>query len=143
MAVSFSPYAAYNARVRMNNTTLVANKWTVNVKVDDIDATNFEGLGFGEQITGVVSADVTIEFLYDPTFANDNNFTFMQLVPSMSIGTYDFTNVKLFPNAIDNAASSFTFPRLTGLGVNTDVDVHGALRVSITGKSDGVFTYPS
>ncbi len=147
MAVSFSPYAAYNAFVRLDagGTPIVAHKWTVNVKTDDIDATNFEGAGYAEQITGMVSADVTIEFLYDSIRTPFGVIEHSKLFPSMSalgVNGYNYNVVELFPNAIANNASSFTFPQLTLLDVNVDSSVHDAIKVTLTCKSDGVFTYP-
>ncbi len=148
MAVSFSPYAAYNARVSFNThgveLILVARKWTVNVKTVDIDASNFEGVGYVEQITSVVGADVSLEFLYDKNLLIANNLGATQIVPTMVAASgYDIEGVRLYVNSSAAPASFFLFPFLTEVSISCDADVHNALVMTLTGKSDSSFTYPT
>src|SRR5689334_2659878 len=57
----FAPRSAKNAGVRINSNVYTARKWVVTPKVDELDVSNFETGGYGDEIGGLLYAEFTVD----------------------------------------------------------------------------------
>jgi len=121
-----------NARVRIDGTNFAATKWSVDVKADEIDITNFETGGFKDYLTSYVEAMISIDLFYDTTSGPfDTNL--------LSVGSQP---VILLYTQRDTAQEFFSFPASIVLSANVSAEVRDAVRVSVTARNKGAFLYP-
>jgi len=121
-----------NARVRIDSTNFAATKWSVDVKADEIDITNFETGGFKDYLTSYVEAMISIDLFYDTTNGPfDTNL--------LSVGSQPA--ILLFTQR-DTAQEFFSFPASIILSANVSAEVRDAVRVSVTARNKGAFLYP-
>jgi hypothetical protein len=130
---AFTPLSAKNAVVRFNTYILTAKLWTVTPKCDKLDVTNFEGAGFGQYITGILDADVSIDGDWDS--ANDP----FSNPPAIVVGQI-MSGVKLYTNGL--ASAFWSFPLLVITETPQKADVRGSISITITGSASGSFVYP-
>ncbi len=138
--MAFAPLSAKSAKVRIGAgpTTITAKKWTVAMKVDELDTSNFEGNGYTDRIAGLKDATITIEFDIDTDAAGTNpwdaagyNFT-----PGTVLAT-----VKLYLN--DTTGPFWLFTSAIILDFNNPTDVKEALKGTVTMKNKGTITPPT
>ncbi len=134
-----TPLAGTNGRVKIGNVALTQAKWSVRPKGNLLPSTNFEsadpltGIAYFEGIFGVRECDVTFSGFWD---AAANPHTTFGL-----IGGAVISNVQIF---VSRAVSQcFSFSSFLCIDVSVDDDVNGMLMISVTGKANGSFTYPS
>lgn len=126
--------SARKARVTIGGTNLLATKWTVEIKSDEIDVTNFESGGFADYMTTYVDAMVTVDAFYDP--ANNPHGD----PPNILTGNI-LEDVELWTKTTI-VAENFSFPLLLVLSCTVDAAVRDAVRISFTGRNKGPFVYP-
>lgn len=131
--MAFTPFSAKNAMVRINGVTLAVKSWNVDAKADEIDTTNTEGGGFYEGITGIESAEVTLELDVDSLVNPYDN--------PPNLGPGQVTEVKLYWNGL--LGPFWYFPKLLIFGAPNKANVKEAVGLSIRGKGNGIFGYPS
>lgn len=134
MAVTGTPIAGYEGRVEINGTVVKLEKWSVTPQAQDIKTTNFESGGFDEGITGIRSADIEFSGFWDAASNPHSN------PPGFQAGDI-LTNVYLYVRVTGNRR--FTFPKMRVISVPVQNSVEGRVELSVRGKSDGPFTYPS
>lgn len=135
MAVSGLQRHGKSGRVRIiigAGYNLVLQNWTVTEHIEDADASNFEGGGYEEHIGGLLGCDVS--------FSGNWNASLLPWTNPPNIGPGTFPHIQLYPNLADNVP--YDFPSFFVVSIQTTVDVHQAVKISITGKSDGVYTPP-
>ncbi len=157
MAVSYTPYAAWNSRISINFVVFAAYRWSVNMKSEDIDATNFEGGGFEEWVTfvgqagvglgldgvgsaapanrTVVGCDLSAEAFWDAANNPLSGAGVLKLLPGTQIA-----NVVFYVN--NSQVKSWLFPFVKVSTATVDAEVKGGVKFSFTGKSDGRFSVP-
>ncbi len=157
MAVSYTPYAAWNSRITIFGQSFAAYRWSVNMKSEDIDATNFEGGGFEEWVSyvggagvgnglnvnagalpadrTVVGCDVSAEAFWDAAKNPISSIGVLGILPGTRVSAVTFY--------VNFAISVYWFfPRVKISTVTVDAEVKGGVKFSFTGKSDGPFTVP-
>lgn len=124
-----------NSRVQLNGAnTYYATKWTVDIKADEIDVTNFESGGFTEYITAYVDSNISVDSIWN---AAVNDFTAAGQINTGRV----ITNLKLFLSTAAGAPC-FTFPSAIIISVTPDASVRDAMRYSFTARNQGSFSYP-
>ena len=132
-----TPLAGVNGRVAIGGVALTQAKWSVKPKGILLPSTNFEsvaadGLTYAEQIFGIRSAAVTFSGFWDA--AANPHVTFG------IVGGAQILNVQIFLTKTINKC--FAFPFFSVEDVTVDDDVTGLLTISVSGMSNGPFTYP-
>ncbi len=125
-------YSGKNARVSVGGNFLCVVKWTINGKVDELDVSCTESGGFAEYKGGVQEADVTLEGFWELN-EHDPAFNIMPNVNQAVVIAIDVVNA---------VGSVWTFPALFISGVTIDAEVRGMVKITITGKGNGLFFYP-
>lgn len=141
-------FSARNARISFEDTWLLALKWTVNIKADELDVSNMESQGYADYIGGLWEADISFDAIVDSAVASNSFYIW----PGKNTGTVTFyfdysTNVPSITNNNAQVASATTkniaFTSLFLSSVNIDAEVRGFLRMSVSAKNKGVFQMPS
>lgn len=133
-AVTGKPRHGKNGRFTAGAVNLRLQGYQVTDKCEDADTTNIEGAGFAEEIDGIRSADVSANGVWDAArqpYVNPPNF-----VP----GTF-LVNVTIYVNVTDT--TNYAFPSFFVVSVAVTINVHQAVQIALTGKSDGTFTPPA
>ena len=129
----FVPFSAKNAMVRIGGTPLAVKSWNVDAKADEIDTTNTEGGGFYSGLIGIQSAEVTMEFDVDSLASPYNN--------PPNLGPGETTEVKLYWDGL--AGPFWYFPKLLIFGAPNKANVKEAVGMSIRGKGNGIYGFPT
>ncbi len=132
-AVVGEPRAGKGGRISVGGLNLVLQNWQGTDNVEDLDCTNFEGSGYAEHLDGIRSCDFSCAGVWNaaaPPYADPPGFT---------PGTF-LSNLKAFVNVADN--TSYEFPSFFVTSTAVTVNVHQAVQITISGKSDGEFTSP-
>ena len=132
-------FSAKNARVNIGAKNLSATKWTVNVKTDELDISNFETATPGSNLYadytfGLQEAEVSVDAVWDGN--NDPHSD----PPNITAGGV-LTNLKLYLDFV-NLTNFWLFPSFQIFTVSVDADVRGIVKYSFTGKNKGTFSYP-
>lgn len=144
-------FSARNARISYEGTNLLGLKWSINVKVDEIDVSNFEGRGYVDYIGGLWEADVSFDAIVDNSRAGPGNFT--QIWPGkltlpvifyFDAGTArHVTTAALVASATVPATRGFLFGSLLITSVSVEAEVRSFVRMSVTAKNAGLFSMPT
>lgn len=134
----YATFSAKNAAVRIVTASLTvvitAKKWTVNMKTDKLDTTNFEGGGYSENIPGIYSADFTIE-------VDENTTNYLTGVSDVVPGLHTYTTgLKLFMNGTSSPFWNFPSYLIESFAHNSDVRT--TMGATITGCNHGQFYTP-
>ncbi len=133
-----TPLAGTNGRIQIGGVALTQAKWSVRPKGNLLPSTNFESVGtdgntYFEGIFGVRECDVTFSGFWD---AAANPHTTFNLVGGATI-----SNVEIFCNRAGNRRWVFAY--FLVIEPSVDDDVNGMLNISVTGKANGQFVYPT
>lgn len=129
------PKSAKNAQVRIGSATHFATSWDVNPSAEELETSNFEGVGYTDRIAGLIDCEVTVEGWFD-TSANPFDSPL-----SLAAGNV-ITNLKLYLNT--TAGPFWLFPSFQILtSPMTGVQVKGLLPFKFTGKNKGIFSAPT
>lgn len=129
---AFSARCAY---VFVNNSiNLLANRWTVNVRVDEIDATSFVDCGFVRFIPGPAMAEINVDGYYDSLA----NRPVHEAASNLKAGTE--VVLKLYQNTF--ASPFWDFPVALITSVQGEAEVKGIKKYNFSARNQGVFTYP-
>jgi hypothetical protein len=135
MAVS----STKNARVSVipygggASSDLIATKWTVEVRADEIDITNFESGGFTDYLTSYVDAMGTVDGFWDKA----NNAPFAG-PPSILVGDQPALTLYMHTENLNY----YRFPVVIILSSTTDVSVRDVVRYNFSFRNKGIFYYP-
>ncbi len=168
MAVSYTPLAAWNARIAIGppiNTGFAsglvdadkvlvnffaAYHWSVNTKTDDADVTSFESGGFEEWLSNVGNAGagyVTSPGNYTVLGADISVEAFWDASknPISSVGVLKIVpgtliSLGLYINRVLNRR--WTFPSVKVSTASVDAEVKGGVKFNFSGKGDGVWQVP-
>jgi hypothetical protein len=141
--VAFTPFAARNAKVRLNNVVYVAKLWTVRPYSDKADTSNAEGLGYGQGIGTLLEADISID---NADVDGDSNpwdpAGTLQIMPGQNaVGA-----LNLYLNATGGAGvvggPFWNFPTPLCLEAPNTSDVRKASSFSSKWYGNGSFTFP-
>lgn len=127
------------ARVQINGTTMLATRWTCEVKADEIDVTTFESGGFAEFIPSYVEANYSVDAFWDPAVN-----VFLGNPPLVAAGSIA-TNLTLYMkrDAVDgNPVQAFIFPFAYIMTCSVETATRDALRYNFSGRNYGAFSYP-
>lgn len=135
-----------NSHVSVDGTLLLATKWTVEIRADEIDITNFESGGFTEQETGYIDATITFD-----AFWECNLNIFEEDPPQIIPGTKH--NVKCYirgtparavavPAAAVIPDEHFTFTCAKCITCNVTSAVRDVARYDAVFRNNGEFTLP-
>lgn len=125
-------FSARLSRVDVDGVKILANRWTANVKTDELDVTTFESDRYGDFIPGIVEADVSVEGFFDS--ANNPH----EDPPNIRAGAV----ITLTLYTDDVASDHFDFPFFLVTSCSVEAEVRGALRISFTGRNKGIFRMP-
>ncbi len=129
------PKSAKNASVRIGATVHYATEWTVNPTADELETSNFEGGGFGDETTGLTRCEISCKGWLDCS-ANPYDAPL-----SLTPGTV-LTNLKFYLNTV--AGPFWLFPSAVVLtSPMSGVQVTGLLPFEFTAKAKGTFTAPT
>lgn len=132
--------AAKTCRISVGATFLTFASWECNLTGEDFPTGNFESYNvanaqsYDEGIMGFLACDVRFGGDWD---AGTNPF-------GNPPGLYprdDLATVSFFTSRIDNVNWSFPYLRLRS--ATNGGEVHGKVTFSVSGKNQGVFTYPT
>jgi len=129
-----TPVSGKNGRVTCDGTTLYLTEWTVREHTDQLDTTNFESLGFGEQVPGILQATITLSGYYDvgiPPMADP---------PNLGSGS-QVANLNCIINKTLN--NKYLFPIADVEDSEVKVPVRGRVDFTATLKSNGTYTRPT
>ncbi len=127
------PLSAKNAKVRIGAFVFFGSNWEVEPETEWPDTSNYESVGFEEQVACFTKCMVTIEGFWDgdqnphtdpPNFNNGQNIS----------------DVSLFISGLGGPA--WSFPILSILSTPTKAPVKGLVTISIRGKANGVYLDP-
>lgn len=129
-------FSGKQARVSVNGINLPANKWTVNLKTDELDVTTFENGGFANFTYGVHEADVSFEAFWTTLVNPTSN------PPKIQIGADVPCIIYLDSGLVSTANTSFTFnfPHLLITSLSVDTSVRDVVKYSVSGKARGNFS---
>ena len=131
---AFAPRSAKNASVRIGNSVWTARKWEVRDAAKKLLATNFESQGFEVSTTGILNAEITIEFHPD---GNQNPYDApLNLQPGTQL-----LNVHLFLNT--TAGPFWAFPTANVLETPQDGDVDELIHNTCRLAATGTFVFPT
>lgn len=133
MAVTGKQRSGKGGRFVASAFNMVIQNVTVSESVEDGDGTTFEGGGFLEHIAGCFGCDCTLAGNWDA-----HHIPFLN-PPNLAPGSF-ITNAIAYMNVADTSA--YTFTQFFVVSVQTTVDVHQPVKISISGKSDGPYTEP-
>lgn len=129
----------FHGRVIFNNQELCVEEWNVNVTAEEEDITNSCSKGFMEREYGVVSAEGTINAVWD---AQLNIFSAnppkIQAGLILSATLYIHSSDDLLPDG-----PYFNFPKIGVRGVELTVPAKGKVIYVISFANVGTFDYPS
>lgn len=113
-------YAGKNSSVTISASARPMDTWSLDLKCDPVDVTNFTSSGYQENVAGVFSADVSFGGPFDGT---------------EGISQGDSVAVTLGVHA---SLSYAVTVRLSSVKISTDVK--GVARIDATGTSNGSFS---
>jgi hypothetical protein len=138
------PISTRNARVTVTNqvtsqsANILATRWVVEVKADEIDTTTFESGGYAEFLPSYVQADISVDGFYE---SGGSPFAYDAGVDLCCAGSY--VALDLYSHRTGAAGTDgFFFPAAYILTASGATAVRDAARVSFTAKNVGSFTYP-
>ena len=138
-----SAFAGKNARITIGGiSNLTGTKWSINIKADDLDVTNFESPiffpAFGattarayECVGGIIEADISFDAVFDSVT------TPFSSPPALYSGTTVL--ITLDPDRNNIAITTFAGTMLV-VNVMTDASVRGIVTYSVSGKFTGSVT---
>ena len=129
-------FSAKQARVQINGTNVLANKWSCKIKVDELDITNFETSGYADYIGGVIEAEVDCDIQWNSSAHPTSN-------PPNLVAGATITNLKLYLDLANLHGAFFLFPSFLILDCSAEAEARGILRFTFRGKNKGTFSYPS
>lgn len=134
------PIAGWEGRVQVDGLTLYLDSWRVNPSVGDVETTNFEsvvgGVCYEEGIFGKHTAEVEFSGYWDADqspHANPPNFT-----PGVVIA-----NLYLYVRKTGNRRFWFPLFRILSVPVQAAAKDNSRVEVSIHGKNQGIYFFPS
>jgi hypothetical protein len=122
------------SRVRLDGIDLYANRWSIEIRADELDVTNFESDGYVEYITAYVDATITVDALWDTAF-NDFSLAGGGVNVGRSIDTCRF-----YLNR--DAGLLFEFSTIVIVSVTPEASVRDVMRYSFTARPRGSWIYP-
>ena len=166
-----SAFSARNSRIAINGqglalnppsissgTFLYARKWTIGIRVDDLDVATFEDYGFANHEDGLMDADISFDGFWDarvdgaglngslnaatappvlyPGALLSNSFYFIK-----GSGDNSALNNQLGVGAI-NYGAAYYFPLHKLFSCTVDAGVRDTLNISYTARNQGVFYCP-
>lgn len=141
-------FSARNARISLEGVNLLGLKWTVNAKVDEVDVSSFESYGYADYIGGLWEADISFDAIHNGGVTALTNLYPGRITVSPSYFYLDAgTSLQVYNNAVTIASAAngrrFIFASLLISSVSVDAEVRSFVRLSVTAKAKGPFTYPS
>jgi hypothetical protein len=134
------PDAAYNAKIRINGAVHYNMSWTVDAQSNMLPTPNMEGSGYSDDVAGLSSATGTIDGWLDVAA---NPF-------DDPLGLQDgviLQNVELYWDAAGSPDPAtdphWSFPVAIVEKANNKADVNDLLKISITFRNKGPFSYPT
>jgi hypothetical protein len=135
MGVQFEPLAGYNARVSVNGAIVVKADWTFNPTNRGVDATNFEGGGFSDELTSVNRGSGTVKGLWNSA---DNEFGDP---PNIVPGRY-LTNLVLYADS-SSSEVLVSCPKVRIEATPLHANVEGGIEMEFSFNTRGPFTVGS
>lgn len=127
--------AGKNSRVKVGATVLNFAEWSVNIKGDDLDTTNFED---GGRETGTIGVDVCEWSLKGDWDAGNN---WIDPDPPGFVPRDDLEDLRLIVNVADDVFWDFPVSRV--LSATNSTQVRGKVSFDASGKSNGAYTLPT
>ena len=136
-----------------------ARKWTIGVRVDELDVATFEDLGFTNYEDGLMDADIAVDAFWSiaqnvngmqPPNGSATVSTAPPLIYPGAVLTYNAFYVKGAGQGAANglgqtggeASVYFYFPTIKIFSAVNDAEVRNTLNVSFTAKNLGRFLMP-
>lgn len=116
---------------------LLATRWSVEARSDEIDVTNFETGGFAEFLPGYVEANISVDGFYEK---EGTPFAYNIGTPMINAGNY--VGLTLYASRDAGGVDYFDFPKAFILSATGEAAVRDAARVSFTARNFGPFEYP-
>lgn len=145
-------FSARNARIIFDGSALLGLKWTINAKVDEIDVSSFESEGYVDYIGGLWEADVSFDAIHPggpsavtTLYPGRVSTGVFYLDAGTAKAVYNNAVADIPPGFTTSSAAQgrfFSFPYLLITSVSVDAEVRGFVRLSVTAKNKGKFTYP-
>lgn len=137
--MAFTPFNGTGASFRVATTTVVtANKWTAEMTGDPLDVSNFEGGGYSDVITGLLTLKITLELDLDAQSAATNPWdaTGPGLIPSTTLA-----NVRAYQTGTSSPFWGMAVAKV--LSCSQPMDVHDKGKATFTIQNKGLFLVPS
>lgn len=133
-------FSTRNARVEVGTASVPtqrirATRWSVEIRSDEIDVTNFETGGFAEFLPGYVEATFSVDGFWER-----GGFPFQQ--GGILVAAGNLVEVTLYAHRSTDNDDWFYFPQAFILSCAGESAVRDAARVSFTGRNFGEFQYP-
>ncbi len=133
-----------NARVRVTELTtntvanILATHWTVEVRSDEIDVTNFETGGFAQFLPSYVEAHISVDGFYETGGTPFTN----GIAGAGLILSGNYVSIFCYMNRQNVLNNAFRFDAAWIMTASGSSAVRDAARVSFTAKNFGQFFYP-
>lgn len=111
--------------------TLASVKWTALFSAEEVDDSSFEDAPYKRVRPGMRQCEITVEGFWE---AGLHFFP-----PDLKAGNY--VEMRIFPDAQNLQNQWFYFPLVLVLTLSVDAEVRGMIKYTMTGKSDGSFSY--
>lgn len=137
-------FSARNARINYDGSNLLGLKWSINVKVDEIDVSNFEGLGYVDYIGGLWEADISFDAIHPGGAAvSYTNLYPGAIVPAtFYLDSGSAIHVRTVAGIATASNRSFSFGNMLLTSVSIEAETRSFIRFSATAKNCGLFTWP-
>lgn len=115
------------ARITVDGLNLIATRWSINFKADELDTSQFRTAGSGDWRGGVQDADISFDAFWDSLV--DPHAT----PPNLRPGTTH--QIILNPSIGDVPGSAYIFETAFCFTVMVDAEVRGLVKYSVTARN--------
>lgn len=122
--------------MRVGSIVVQAKKWTAKVTAGKIETSNFEGAGYTDCITGLLTLVITIELDIDGQLNPWDTAPSPNLYPGVTLST-----VKCYLN--DTSAGYWSLPSCKVLDCDNPMDVKAGAVATFTIENKGTFSAPT
>lgn len=124
-------YSGKFARAVLDGHTLASVKWTALFSAEEVDDSSFEDAPYKRVRPGMRQCELTVEGFWEAGLH--------VAPPDLKAGNY--VEVRIYPDAANLQNQYFYFPLVLILTLSIDAEVRGMVKYTMTGKSDGRFSY--
>lgn len=132
-------FSARTARVLIGGLSMEARRWSISVRVDELEVSTFESVGFTNYIDGLMDADVSADCFWNQSVNGGNPPV---IYPGLSLFNNRFYLSGSAAGQGFALGTYFYFPAMLITNSSTDAEVRNTVNVSLNAKNQGPFYFP-